>query len=442
MVYKKTIAIIGWGAAGLMTAARLLESEKSMHIDIFEKNSRLGAKVLISGGGRCNVTTGNYKKKDLLDCYPRWASFLSKHAFKVFWPKKIYKRFETQGVPLKIEKDMRVFPLSDDGNDIAGIFEKLFRPGKKGNTTITIHYRESVEQVSPFDRWNQDAAWCSGPSCPKIKRFLVSTNKGLHHYDAVVIATGWNAYGHTGSNGDGYQFAENFGHTVSPRGPSLNSFMTQEKRIHKISGLSLPDAILRTQIQGKTYMAKGPLLFTHFGISGPAVFALSSHMAYETISESSPSVIQIQLDAQYSTQQREQQYQELFAQHAKKEIKNVLWQIFPKRLVTQLLSISDIHSEKQAAHINKSQRKQLAQISGSNMLIHAIQRRPGDEFVTAWGVSLEEVDPTSMESKLFSGLYFAWEVLDIDGHTWWYNLSASRATGYVVAESITSKQTH
>ena len=408
-VSKPKIAIIGGGAAGLMAAATLLESGKPCEVHVFEKNKGLGAKVLISGGGRCNVTTGLTNRQQLMKKYTRGATFL-KAAMSKLPPQKTYEWFETHGVPLKIEEDLRVFPVSDNGQDIVGVFERLFAKHK-----AHVHLLTSVTSIQK-----------------QGEHFVVGTSKGEMRFDKVIITTGGSAYRHTGSTGDGYAFAVAMGHTITKLGPSLNSFVIRETWPKELSGISLPNARLKHQ---KTAVS-GPLLFTHFGISGPATFSFSSQIAYEPISEVQPMKVQLFFDAEKSFEDWEAYFIDRAKQHPKKNVATLLAMLFPKRLVAAMLSQAKVKDTTVIGQLEKDERKAVSHAMAGGTVLTLIQRRPGDEFVTAGGVSTDEINPQTMESRITPGLYFAGEVMDVDGLTGGFNLQASWATGQLAAKSI------
>lgn len=428
------IWIIGWGAAGMMCAASLLHHMKaskdvSAHTDklsraawtaekieihLFEKNPKLGAKVIISGGWRCNVTTWITDKKELLTKYIRGADFL-KQALGILGPKKIYERFEEHGVPLKTEEDQRVFPVSDDGKDIVWAFEKLF-----AKEDVHVHLKSSVTKIVP-------ASW----------GFDLTTSEWQMHMDAVVLTTWWTAYRHTWSTGDGYSFAESCGHTITPLGPSLNSFLVEEQRIKELSWIAFEHAGLSFEIADKTYKTvKWPILCTHFGISWPVTFVLSAYLAYETIDQTHPKNIRLIPDTTKNHEQLTALFIEWTKQFPARQLKTQLHTLFPDRVVEKICQVLWCDPTQQLAHFTKEQRKQLIEGLTRGLPLQLIARRPGDEFVTAWGVLLDEVHAKSMQSKITPGLYFAWEILDIDGVTWWFNLTSSRATWWLAGKSI------
>lgn len=401
---KQSIAIIGGGAAGMMAGAVLIENNTPADIHLFDANKNLGVKVIISGGGRCNVTTGITNQNTLKKHYTRGIPFLNA-ALSKFSPQKCYEWFESRGVPLKNESDNRVFPQSDDGKDIVGVFEKLFH--KK----ITIHFQSRVKHIQ------------------KMKdRFAITTENSSHTVDYVVIATGGNAYRKTGSQGDGYHFAESLGHSITPLGPSLNSFFTEEQWPKNVSGIALPNATLSFKKTSVT----GPFLFTHFGISGPSTFALSSHLAFEKISKQSPLTITLHVDKSIPWKSHLANN----ATNGKKQIKTLLSQKIPKRLTNEILTLSNIEQETKLADIPTENRKKLFQYLNNGFELTLTARRPGDEFVTAGGVNTDEINPQTMESLITPKLYFAGEVMDIDGVTGGFNLQSSWATGHLAGKSI------
>ena len=415
MINRKQIAIIGGGAAGLMCAASILEHHPDMEVQLFERNPYLGAKVIISGGGRCNVTTGITDRKILLSKYTRGASFL-KYTLAQFPPEKVMAWFENRGVRLKVEGDQRVFPVSDNGRDVVGAFEKLFQ-----NDKVTVHLNESVKSILPTGK----------------NGFKLLSNKRENEFDAVVITTGGNAYSHTGSTGDGYSFAAACGHKITPLGPSLNSFLTAEEWPKKLSGVSLQNCQLEgLGADGEKKQIEGPLLFTHFGISGPATFALSSHLAFTPISKDSQLKIKLIPIADRGFEQWDKLIREMLEENGARQIHNVLGHFLPQRFADTIVEMAGLQLEKKAAEVSKSGRKEIIRLLTGGLELTLVQRRPGDEFVTAGGVSLEEVDSKTMRSKLNPRLYFAGEVLDVDGLTGGFNLQASWATGWLAGKNM------
>lgn len=424
----RTIAIIGGGAAGLMAAAHLVESaqDENVTIHLFDKNDHLGAKVIISGGGRCNVTTGIHDIKQLLQNYPRGSKFLMSAMYK-FSPPKVMEWFESHGVPLKTEGDLRVFPKSDNGKDIVDALEKTIT--KNPNITVYLHLKTNVTQIAP--------------SIHKTG-FIISTKKETITSDYLLITTGGSTYRHTGSTGDGYAFAQSLGHTITELAPSLSSFLTKELYPKDLAGVSFQKTeITLTTNTNKTFTRTGPLLFTHRGVSGPAIFALSSLAAYEPCSKTEPLHLSINFLPDITKENLLTKLQSEANAHGKKELINFLDMFLPKSLCEVIIQELKQRKKLQSPSIHAGQihgemKREIAQLM-QQFPLTIIGKSAGEEFVTAGGVSLTEVDTNTMESKLCPNLFFGGEVLDIDGFTGGFNLQASWATGYLAGESISKK---
>lgn len=406
------VAIIGGGAAGLMAAAAIREHCPDHEVLLIEKNNGLGKKVIISGGGRCNVTTGFRDIRTVLSKYPRGGKFLNS-AMRRFPPDAVYAWFEAHGVPLKIEEDLRVFPVSDNGADVVGAFENLFADSRVsvmlGSHVIKIERREPFFHIMFKDGGELDV-------------------------DKVILTTGGQAYRHTGSTGDGYAFAEALGHHITPLAPSLNSFFTQEVWPKEVSGLSFENARLRAKFQ-KMYEFSGPILFTHRGVTGPAVFALSSLVAFETYDAGHPMSLTIDLYPEKTLDGFREELERSLQENHKKSLGNVLDFFMSKTLALVVCEQLEFDAFVRAAEVSKKNVRRVVEwLKGVPLTV--IGRGAGDEFVTAGGVVLDEVDQRTMESKITPGLYFAGEILDVDGFTGGFNLQASWAAGRVAGESV------
>ena len=409
------IAIIGAGAAGLMAAATVSEQCPTADVFLIDRNNGLGKKVIISGGGRCNVTTGILDIRTVLTKYPRGSKFLVK-AMNRFPPKAVIAWFEANGVPLKTEDDLRVFPVSDNGEDVVGAFEKRFAGSNV--RTLLGHAVQHIERTDSGFRVN----------------FL---KQEPLEADVLVLTTGGQAYRHTGSTGDGYAFAEQLGHAITPLAASLNSFILREAWPKELSGMSFEKATISCP-RAKTYTATGPFLFTHRGVSGPAVFALSALVAFEAYDSSKPLELLLNIFPDERADDLQGRIQDAIGANPKKSIQTVLGFIAPKRLAETICRECGIDGAKHAIEVGK---KDIRRIAGWLMAIplHAIGRGAGDEFVTAGGVDLTDVDPSTMGSKICPGLYFGGEILNIDGYTGGFNLQASWATGRLAGEAISAQ---
>jgi predicted Rossmann fold flavoprotein len=405
------IAIIGGGAAGLMAAAALHEQCPDAEVFLIERNAGLGKKVIISGGGRCNVTTGLRDIREVLSKYPRGGKFLNS-VMRRFPPEAVYAWFEDHGVPLKIEEDLRVFPQSNDGHDVVAAFERLFE-GSNVRVMLNRHVIRIGRREVGYEIFFKDGQALEA--------------------DRVILTTGGQAFRHTGSTGDGYAFAESLGHKITPLAPSLNSFFTKETWPKDVSGLSFENARLRTRFE-KAYEFIGPILFTHRGVSGPAVFALSSLVAFETYDLARPMDLRIDIFPDQTESALSDRLENALREHAKKSLGNVLDFMMSKSLALALCGDLGLNPDARSADTSKKDTRRIVEwLKG--IPLHVVGRGAGDEFVTAGGIELAEVDPRTMESKISPGLSFAGEVLDIDGFTGGFNLQASWAAGRVAGES-------
>ena len=407
------VAIIGGGAAGMMCAASLQEENPSAEILLFDRNDGLGKKVIISGGGRCNVTTGILDVKTVLTKYPRGGKFLTS-AMYAFPPEATYAWFESHGVPLKTQPDQRVFPQSDDGHDIVSVFEKLF-----AQSNIRVMLKCSVTSIEK--RGDTFMIHRKDTAMPMT-------------VDVVVLTTGGQAYRQTGSTGDGYAFAQSLGHTITKLAPSLNSFTTQEQWPATISGLSFERASLTAKREGKPSFT-GPFLFTHKGVSGPAVFALSSLVAFETYGPKEPLEIIIDLFPDAAIDWLRDTFAVIVSEHPNKQFANVLGLLVPHSLAEIIVREIGISESKRANQVSKKEiLRCLAWLKAVPLTV--IGRGVGDEFVTAGGVELSEIDPKTLMSTICPGLFFAGEVMNVDGFTGGFNLQASWAAGRLAGVGV------
>ncbi len=410
------VAIIGAGAAGMMAAATINELSPETEVILVEKNDALGKKVIISGGGRCNVTTGFENVKFVLENYPRGNKFLIS-AIHRFPPLSVRAWFEDHDVPLKCEKDMRVFPVSNSGLDIVEVFKKIF----KDNAT-KILFNHAATKIEKID-----------------KGFLVYFKDDTSILvDKVVLALGGQAYRMTGSTGDGYTLAEALGHTITKLVPSLHSFMSLEKWPRALAGMSFLKATI-TADYIKPNTKTGPFLFTHSGISGPAVFAVSSLVAMRQFSPGNPLKIYIDFLPDQTQDELIKNLQTTAKEFPKKIFKSTLHHFVPANLCDALCKEYFVPGDKKNGDISKADLAMTAALL-KKVTINAIGRGAGDEFVTAGGVELSEVDPKTMESKKSPGLFLAGEILNIDGFTGGFNLQASWATGRAAGEYIASQE--
>ncbi len=400
-----------------MAAAAITECNPAAELFLIERNPELGKKVLISGGGRCNVTTGLSDMRTLFTKYPRGAKFLSS-AFYQFPPDAVYAWFESRGVPLKIEDDLRVFPVSDDGHDVVGAFEKMFAAAPRVKILLS-HAATSIARVG--------------------EKFEINfkTEPPLT-VDKIILTTGGQTYRHTGSTGDGYAFAEALGHTITPLAASLSSFISREAWVKSLAGVSFERVGVRTD-RCATARVDGPMMFTHHGVTGPALFAFSALIAYEPITPAQPMNVFLNFFPDLTPAELLKLVSASCALHTKRTIENVVATFVPKSVAGVVCGVAEVTTEKRASEMSKKELARACEVLQA-LCVCAIGRGAGDEFVTAGGVALAEVNPSTMESRKTPGLFFAGEILDVDGFTGGFNLQASWATGRLAGMFILTNQ--
>ena len=409
----KRIVIIGGGAAGLAAAISSSEKYKNQaEVTLIEKNERPARKVMITGKGRCNVTN-NCNVDTLIANVPKNGKFLYS-AFSGFTPKDVISFFETAGVPLKTERGNRVFPVSDKAVDIV---DALVKTAKSGGTKFI----------------NATAAeiLAENGSVSGVKL----TDGRVISADSVILATGGMSYPLTGSTGDGYKMAQKLGHTVTELKPSLVPLCIHEGFCTKIAGLSLKNVTLSIFETGKKkplFSEMGEMLFTHFGISGPLVLSASSHIRYMGKKEYTAFV---DLKPALSTEQLDNRILRDFAEEQNKDFANSLSKLLPKSLIPVIIKLSGIKSDKKVNQIEREERLGLCKLIKA-LPLHITGFRPIEEaIITSGGISVKEIDPKTMGSKLVSGLFFAGEIIDVDAYTGGFNLQIAFSTGFAAGKN-------
>lgn len=402
----KTI-IIGAGAAGLMAACSAGESGDE--VILIEKNDRYGKKLSITGKGRCNVTN-HCSRDELIKNIPVNGRFLY-GAFSRFDSNSTMEFFENAGVSLKTERGNRVFPQSDKAADIV---DALVREMKKHNVT---NVRAKAEKVV-----------CENGAFS----YVLLSDKTKIEGDRVIIATGGASYPGTGSTGDGYDFARSLGHSIKPIRPSLVPLETKESFCGEMMGLSLKNTALRLMDGQKTvYEDFGELLFTHFGLSGPTVLSASAHMKkspenYKIVLDLKPALTEEVLDKRIIRD---------FEKYAKKDFINALSDLLPQKMIPVIVRLSEIPPHKTVSEITKEERRRIVELL-KHFEIHIKRFRPiAEAIITSGGVSVNEINPSTMESKLVKGVYFAGEIIDMDAYTGGFNLQIAFSTGYIAGKS-------
>ena len=403
--------IIGGGPGGMMAA--IAASEKSQ-VTLYEKNNILGKKLLITGKGRCNLTNAG-TEDEIIEAFGKNGRFLFS-ALNKFSNKDLMDFFEKRGLQLKIERGKRVFPMSDKSSDVVRVLEK-----ELADRNIKIKKSTTVKKIN---------------ITPENK-YEVITEKTQDVYDSLIITTGGKSYPKTGSEGDGYIFARSFGHTVSQLSPFLIPLETKQEEIIELMGLSLKNVNLKAVVNGKLKGEEfGEMIFTHFGISGPIVLTLSKIAVDALKKDKNKIVYYIDFKPALSFDELDKRIIRDFEKFANKQFKNALDELLPKKLIPVFIRRTEIEEEKKTNQISKEERKRIVELL-KNFPVEISGTRPISEaIVTSGGVSLKEINPKTMESKLFPGLFFAGEILDLDGVTGGYNLQEAFSTGYLAGSSV------
>ena len=410
----KQIVIIGAGAAGLMAAySAAVNSQNNVNITLIEKNERPARKLMITGKGRCNVTN-NCDIDTLIANIPQNPRFLYS-AFSLFSSSDTMAFFEDCRVPLKTERGNRVFPVSDKAVDIV---DALVGAVKKRKVKIL---NAAAKEITV------DNGAVNG---------VMLENGEVLNADSVVLATGGLSYPLTGSTGDGYRFAENLGHTVTPLKASLVPLECHEGFCSRLSGLSLKNVKLSVFEEGKkkpAFSEQGEMLFTHFGISGPLVLSASAYI--KKLGEKKYTAV-IDLKPALSLEQLDNRILRDFSKQQNKDFSNSLDELLPKSLIPVIVSLSGIPSNIKVNSIERESRLNLCRLI-KELTLNITGTRPIEEAViTRGGVSVKEINPATMESKLINGLFFAGEVIDVDAFTGGFNLQIAFSTGYMAGKNV------
>lgn len=407
---KKKIGIIGGGAAGLMAAYAAAKEDAS--VTIFEQNNRPARKVMITGKGRCNVTN-NCDRDTFLANVAHGARFMYS-AFSAFSCEDTMDFFENKGVPLKTERGNRVFPVSDKAVDIVDALSKV----TKLNNVSIINSR--VTEITSEEG---------------VATGLKTEDGTEYFFDSIILATGGKSYPVTGSTGDGYIMAEKLGHKITKLRPSLVPLVCHQGFCSYLCGLSLKNVSLSIYEEGKkkpVYYELGEMMFTDFGITGPLVLSASAHI--EKIEEKKYTAV-IDLKPALTKEMLDKRILRDFCDESNKDFANSLDKLLPQRLVSVIVKNSGIDPKKKVNSITKEERENLVN-SLKNLKLDILGFRPIEEaVVTSGGIDLKEISPGTMESKLIKGLYFAGEIIDVDGYTGGFNLQIAFSTGYLAGKS-------
>ncbi len=407
----KKIVVVGGGPAGIMAAIRASEIQQG--VTLLEKNPALGQKLLLSGKGRCNLTN-SCQLNTFLEKFSKNGEFF-RDAFKRFFNQDLINFFEKRGLKLKVERQLRVFPVTDKSNSIIEVLKKELDKNK-----VKILYRSWLKDIIIQDN--------------KIKGLLLADGS-FRPADKIILATGGVSYGFTGSTGEGLQIARKLGHSITPLRAGLVPLETRQAYPRALKGLALKNIRLKfSDGQRQINTEIGELLFTRFGISGPLVLSLSGKVV-DWLLEKRSVYVEIDLKPALSREQLGARILREFKENPKKTLKNTLKNLLPQNLIAVFLELAKINPDKKVSQVTGQERESLISLFKS-LRLNIIRPRPIDEaMVTRGGVSLKEINPRTMESRRIKGLYFAGEMIDVDAGTGGFNLQAAFSTGYLAGES-------
>jgi len=404
------LAVVGAGPAGMIAAGRA--AELGSKVILIEKNKKPGRKLLLTGKGRCNITNAEFDLRKLVGNYGKKGKFLF-HAFSVFGPKNIVDFFENLGLKTKTERGKRVFPLSDKSEDILKILISHLIKNK-----VNIIYNSEVVGINHQNR--------------KIKKLILKNREIVAKN--YIFCTGGKSYPSTGSTGDGFKWAINLGHNITELSPALVPFKTKESWVKELQGLSLKNVEISVFQKDKKERSEfGECLFTHFGLSGPIILKVSKQIG--ELLKSGEVKISLDLKPALDFTKLDKRVQRDFKKYQNKSFKNCLNDLLPRKLIPIIIRLSSIDPEKKVNSITKEERHSLVKLMKN--LKMTVENLLGFDFaiVTSGGISLKEIDDKTMKSKIISNLFFAGEIIDIDGPTGGFNLQMCWSTGYLAGEN-------
>lgn len=416
----KKLIVIGGGAAGMMAAAAA--AGENCQVLLLEKNEKLGKKLYITGKGRCNLTN-QCEVEELLQAVCSNRKFLYS-AFYGFTAEDTMAFFENGGLRLKTERGNRVFPASDHASDVIRTLAEILKK-KKVEIRLGAEAAEILTERQP------------GDEKPRLAGVRLADGR-VEKADGLIVATGGLSYPSTGSTGDGYRFAQEAGHKVTPRFPSLVPLEVQEEWVKELQGLSLKNVEVSVADGRKElYRGFGEMMFTHFGVTGPLILTASTLLQKRLSAH--PLNLLIDLKPALSREQLDQRILREFDQSRNRQFKNVLGGLFPSKLIPIMIRQSEIHPEKPVHEITREERQRLICLTKGFPLTVTGLRGYNEAVVTRGGVDVREIDPSTMESRKVRNLYFAGEVLDLDALTGGFNLQIAWSTGYAAGKGYREK---
>lgn len=410
------VIVVGGGPAGMFAA--IAAAENGHEVTLLEKNEKLRKKLYITGKGRCNITNAG-DMDALFDNVMTNSKFLYS-AFYTYDNQRVINFFEENGLPTKIERGNRVFPVSDHSSDVIATLQKVL---KVKNVQVRLNTRVETLLLENL-----------GETEKKVIGVRLAEGKELLA-DSVILATGGFSYQTTGSTGDGYRFAREVGHSVTDIHPSLVPFYAVEAYVKEMQGLSLKNVRVRIRDGKKLlYDEFGEMLFTHFGVSGPLILSASAAIK-PALSEKKLS-LEIDLKPALTEEQLDQRLLREFDEAKNKQFKNSLGHLFPAKMIPVMLELSEIDPEKKVNEITREERQGFIRLIKAFPVTLDGLRDFKEAIITRGGVKVKEVNPSTMESKLVQSLYFCGELLDLDAMTGGYNLQIAWSTGYLAGSSI------
>ena len=413
------VIVVGGGAAGMFAA--IAAAKNGHQVTLYEKNEKLGKKIFITGKGRCNITNAA-DMEELFDAVVTNSKFLYS-SFYGYTNQNVIDFFEDAGVPVKIERGNRVFPISDHSSDVIRALE---REMKKVGVKVCLNTEvKSVEaEKGKFNK-------------------VVLKDTTTQTADACIVATGGLSYRSTGSTGDGFRFAENVGHKVTQCFPSLVPMETKEPWICELQGLSLRNVEAKI-LDGKKELYKdfGEMLFTHFGVSGPLIISASSYVGKKFMDKNGQKkelTLEIDLKPALTEEQLDERILRDFAEAKNKQFKNSLNHLYPAKLVPVIIERSGIDPDKQVNEITKEERRRLVETTKALTFTLTGLRPFKEAIITQGGVDVKGINPSTMEAKKAENLYFAGEVLDVDAVTGGFNLQIAWSTGWAAGKAAAEK---
>ena len=427
------VIVIGGGPAGMFAA--YFAAKNGHKVTLLEQNEKLGKKLYITGKGRCNITNAS----DMEDLFANVCSnekFLYS-AFYSFTNDQVVEFFESYGLRTKVERGNRVFPVSDHSSDVIATLTKAL---KDVGVEVKLYTKVTKLMTETYYDENGETV-LADKKAGTIKQIItgvVLQDSTSIKADSVVLATGGISYPSTGATGDGYHFAEGLQHKIVEPTPSLVPFEVQESWVTEMQGLALKNVAITIEREGKKlYTDFGEMLFTHFGVSGPMILSASASIKPAYFKDfANELTLKIDLKPALDREQLDKRILKDFEEAKNKQYKNSIQKLLPSKMIPIIIKLSGIDPDKQVNEITKEERAKLVDLlKGLPMTIIGL-RGWNEAIITKGGVSVKQVNPSTMESKLVNGLYFAGELLDLDAMTGGYNLQIAWSTGYLAGTSI------